>query len=331
VRFRHGMGAVSSEYGSPSDVAAVPEKATSVEHDGQTAGVIRPAPAAQAANEGLSQELEALLDLVRHSPQPSQMQARAPSASDLAAHDRMLQALLLQAPVAGPTAAGLEYSNSEDVHARMPVPVRSSTAFPPPSMVPAEPPAGDRLPAAWYSPDVAAPEPWFGSELRAGALGLGLGVLIIVPAVLLSRGWLMTERAAPQAPRSAVAQQSEPARPLIAAIAEPKIELATVRREPVAPPAAVVDPAVVAQGIVAQARQLIETGDVHAARSMLSDAGLSGRADAQFVLAETFDPNVLAAWGTRGINADVEKARAHYQVALGLGQQQARERIKGLE
>jgi TPR repeat protein len=50
-----------------------------------------------------------------------------------------------------------------------------------------------------------------------------------------------------------------------------------------------------------------------------------------FALAETYDPNMLAAWGTRGVTADVARARALYQKALGLGVASAQNRLDALK
>ena len=49
-----------------------------------------------------------------------------------------------------------------------------------------------------------------------------------------------------------------------------------------------------------------------------------------FALAETYDPNMLAAWGTRGVAADVAKARALYRKALSLGAERAQVRLDAL-
>ena len=47
--------------------------------------------------------------------------------------------------------------------------------------------------------------------------------------------------------------------------------------------------------------------------------------------AETYDPNMLAAWGTRGAVADVAKARALYAKALNQGVGKAMMRLEGLK
>ena len=53
--------------------------------------------------------------------------------------------------------------------------------------------------------------------------------------------------------------------------------------------------------MVERARELIKTGDISAARLLLERAMRSGSPQATFQLAETYDPQVLARWGTFGI------------------------------
>ncbi len=321
---RHGLEIVSSE-NDGLDATATPDSASELGRD-ERAG-----QAAPRANppmvEGLSQELEALLDLVRQAPQalPAPPYPQAATSADAATHDMILQALRAKAATDGAAEEAARYREDPTVTGRQGDHRRVAPAGT--ALATSE----ARLPATWYNPSVAAPEPWFGSELRAGALGLGLGILVIVPVVLLSSGWLLTDRSTTGGTAGKSVKAAATTAPLIASLAEPKVELAAVRREPIL--AASPEPVAAEAGhpLVAHARLMIESGDIASARAILSDAGLAGRAEAQFVLAETFDPNVLAAWGTRGIAADVEKARAHYQVALGLGQTTARERLKGLQ
>ena len=52
-------------------------------------------------------------------------------------------------------------------------------------------------------------------------------------------------------------------------------------------------------GLLAHAAQRVESGDVEGAREMLADADDGGQGAVSFALAETYDPNMLAAWGTR--------------------------------
>jgi hypothetical protein len=55
-----------------------------------------------------------------------------------------------------------------------------------------------------------------------------------------------------------------------------------------------------------------------------------GNAQALFALAETYDPNMLAAWGTIGMQGDVAKARELYTKALAGGLHEADARLKAL-
>ena len=63
---------------------------------------------------------------------------------------------------------------------------------------------------------------------------------------------------------------------------------------------------------------------------MLSGGELQAVGQASFALAETYDPNMLAAWGTRGVAADADKARALYHKAFDLGVTQAQKRLDAL-
>ena len=65
------------------------------------------------------------------------------------------------------------------------------------------------------------------------------------------------------------------------------------------------------------------------ARELLSGDG-SPSAPLLFALAETYDPNMLAAWGSRGVSADVQRARALYAKALDLGFGRAMARLDAL-
>ena len=66
------------------------------------------------------------------------------------------------------------------------------------------------------------------------------------------------------------------------------------------------------------------------AREALARAANNGSANARFALAETFDPNALAAWGLRQRVADVGAARALYEQALAGGDKRAASRLAAL-
>ena len=106
------------------------------------------------------------------------------------------------------------------------------------------------------------------------------------------------------------------------------------------PPPVVVPPAVVRaeapprpriEDLLAQAERLIETGDVAGARGMLAASETLAPGPIMFALAETYDPNMLAAWGTRGVTADVTKAKSLYVRARELGVARAQMRLDQLK
>jgi hypothetical protein len=83
--------------------------------------------------------------------------------------------------------------------------------------------------------------------------------------------------------------------------------------------------------LVQEARQRIERGDVAGARDLLANADTDPSGVVLFTLAETYDPNMLAAWGIRGISPDSEKAKGLYSAALSLGFAAARQRLDALQ
>ena len=74
----------------------------------------------------------------------------------------------------------------------------------------------------------------------------------------------------------------------------------------------------------------IALGDIKGARDLLAHAAAEGSLAARFALAETFDPNTLAAWGARDQVADVVLARRLYLQALEAGDRRAIRRIQAL-
>jgi len=95
--------------------------------------------------------------------------------------------------------------------------------------------------------------------------------------------------------------------------------------------ARLVEPSSRLEELLTQARQRVESGDVGGARELLSNAEEGSQGAAVFALAETYDPNMLAAWGTRGVAADVAKARSLYRKALSLGAERAQVRLDALK
>ena len=59
-------------------------------------------------------------------------------------------------------------------------------------------------------------------------------------------------------------------------------------------------------------------------------AAESGNARASFMLAETYDPAILSAWGTYGTRGEAAKAREHYAKAHAGGIREAKDRFGAL-
>ncbi|QRM29365.1 hypothetical protein [Microvirga sp. VF16] len=80
-----------------------------------------------------------------------------------------------------------------------------------------------------------------------------------------------------------------------------------------------------------RAEELLRKGDVSGARLLLERALDSGNARAAFLLAETFDPNVLSRLGVLGIRGEPSRARELYARARAMGIAQAGERMEALK
>jgi hypothetical protein len=226
------------------------------------------------------------------------------------------------------------------------------------------------IPSTWRQPTVSDDDRWYRQQMGAAGLGLVAGLIVVVPAVLWLSGWLggpqpkaavarvqavpeppvqvaevkpvKVHVAAAQAPSRVVA--SDP--PARIADPEPPRTGSTRVAKVTPPPAAIAEPppAAVAAGpqraaepvrsrvdeLQAQARRLIDTGDIMAARTILQTAEAATSAPMTFMLAETFDPIMLAAWQTRGVAANPERARALYQRARDLGETRAQQRLDAL-
>lgn len=97
------------------------------------------------------------------------------------------------------------------------------------------------------------------------------------------------------------------------------------------PPVRPVAPSPADDRLTARADMLFRGGDVSGARLLLERAQEAGNAQAIFLLAETFDPNALAAIGAVGIRSDPARARELYGRALALGIAAASARLEALK
>ena len=82
--------------------------------------------------------------------------------------------------------------------------------------------------------------------------------------------------------------------------------------------------------LIARASALLSQGNIGAARIVLERAAESGNAQASFMLAETYDPVILSAWGTYGTRGEAAKARELYAKAHTGGIREAKERLDAL-
>jgi len=83
--------------------------------------------------------------------------------------------------------------------------------------------------------------------------------------------------------------------------------------------------------LIARASALLGQGNIGAARTVLERATETGSAQASFMLAETYDPGILSAWGTYGTRGEVTKARELYAKAHAGGIQEAKNRVEALD
>ena len=82
--------------------------------------------------------------------------------------------------------------------------------------------------------------------------------------------------------------------------------------------------------LMAYAHVLLGRGDIGSARIVLQRAAEMGDAQANFTLAETYDPLILSKWGTYGTHGDAKKALDLYARALTGGIKEAKERSDAL-
>ena len=79
-----------------------------------------------------------------------------------------------------------------------------------------------------------------------------------------------------------------------------------------------------------RAKRLLDEGDIAAARLLLLHLAERGEGEAAYELARTFDRDMLAALGARGMDGDVARARGWYERASQDGNVKATERLKVL-
>ena len=83
--------------------------------------------------------------------------------------------------------------------------------------------------------------------------------------------------------------------------------------------------------LIAHAESLIKQFDFAGARLLLAHASEKGSARAAFMMAETYDWQVLRSLQAYGVRGDAEKAWEFYQMAARAGIEKARERAEALQ
>lgn len=288
--------------------------------------------------ENLTQELAQLLAATIAQGKTGS-RAGTPTGSELASLAALIANTQKQRPIAPSFRDGLS-SLSYSAPQPAPAPVQMAEHHPDDEPMP--------IPSTWREPTPAKEDRWLRQQVSAAVLGLAAGLIVVVPAVLWLSGWFGGPQRASAATRAAPAEiaevrpvrvqirpveKAEVAAQYVAATLEPRpmnVVAAVAEPPPSAQAAMLPDPGPSADDLLVHAERRIESGDVVGARELLAaNEGLASGA-LVFALAETYDPNMLAAWGVRGVTADVMKAKALYFKARDLGIVRAQMRLEQL-
>lgn len=182
----------------------------------------------------------------------------------------------------------------------------------------------------------AAPEKsrsWLAQQLKAGLLGLVLGLALVLPTVLWLTGRFgettALSRLQPGAVRGTDAVASRQPEPIFHAVAS--VDPLTASPQPVVRASPEKRREDEAEDLLKRARDMIGDGNMVRAREILGDSLLADTPRGLFALAETYDPNILAATGARDVSAEVERARMLYAKALAGGVTAAENRLEALK
>ena len=83
--------------------------------------------------------------------------------------------------------------------------------------------------------------------------------------------------------------------------------------------------------LFARAKSLIKQFDFAGAQLLLAHALKKGSARAAFMMAETYDWQILRSLQAYGVRGDAQRAREFYQMAAAVGIEKARERAEALQ
>jgi hypothetical protein len=192
------------------------------------------------------------------------------------------------------------------------------------------------MPSA-FRPTPVKQASWLLHQLKAGLLGLALGLVLVLPTVLWLTGrfgdTFATSRSA--AVHKPAAMQKADVVP-VRSVETIERAVASVDQLATSPPPVVrADPEKrrqeEAEGLLKRAQEMIGDGNMVRAREILGDVVLAENPRGLFALAETYDPNILAATGARDVKAEVERARMLYAKALAGGVAAAGNRLDALK
>lgn len=163
-------------------------------------------------------------------------------------------------------------------------------------------------------------------QIAMGVVGYVAGLALVVPAVfwLIGQGSGAVGTSQSSPPSLSATIRSDAAAGLTEARVPAPLPAPTLQ---LAPPAATAGLPL----ILNAAREEIRVGRIASARRLLEPADLAENGEARFMLAETYDPNVLAALGATGVMAETSMARRHYEAASRLGIEAAARRLEALD
>jgi hypothetical protein len=312
-----------------------------------------PSADAQSAAGNLTQELAQLLAAAIAQSQPANrlMPGGMPTGSDLASLASLMNTASSRrglAPVFKDGLSALSYAPPSRSNPPLNTPLEHADLGHDDEPMP--------IPSTWREPVGGDHDRGFRQQMGAAFLGLVAGLILVVPTVLwLSGNFAGSQKAktVPALPSVSAPGEFGSGAIKVAKIAVRPIEPATIVAGPLEPRAvepravepraseivhpvaptisvATSEPRSHSDDSLAEATRRIETGDVAGAREILAAYEESGQGSGLFALAETYDPNMLAAWGTHGIAADPDRARALYKKALQQGFDKARRRLEEL-
>jgi hypothetical protein len=155
----------------------------------------------------------------------------------------------------------------------------------------------------------------------------------VLPDVQPEAGSEAASRAEPPVETSALPPAAAP----VAPEAAPAATSETVSEPAAGPPPAPVEetaslplPAEETEALIRHGDELLETGDIVAARSTYERAAAAGNRMAEMGVAKTYDPIFLAQEGVRGLRGDPARAALWYGKAAAAGDREAQRRLRQL-